>query len=132
MEEQLISVETAILAKEKGFTRKNNCACRNGWVCYLESFTGQIYTEDFNEMSFDTLGNSHLIECPTQSLLQKWLREIHNIQVYAHSSTLRNGIYSDYIAHVNGISINDARDEEYKSYEEALEIGLLEGLKLIK
>ncbi len=68
---------------------------------------------------------------PTQSLLQRWLREVHNIQVYASSATINMlGKYRDYIFTVNGKS-SDHRDG-YDTYEEALEKGLQEGLKLIK
>ncbi len=94
MIEELISFETAKLAKEKGFNEQ--CSA------------------------------------PTQSLLQKWLREVHNIHVnvsYGLTFTFKiNGDLkgNDYVDYSN--------IEEYwsRTYEEALEKGLIEGLKLIE
>jgi hypothetical protein len=74
--------------------------------------------------------NDYLGELSTQSLLQKWLREVHDIHVY--------------IIPIETILI-DTRDfqtriltgqslflgKTYKSYEEALEFGLTEALQLI-
>jgi hypothetical protein len=35
-----------------------------------------------------------------------------------------DGKYRDYVVHINDKDINDARDEEFQTYEEALEMGL--------
>ena len=128
MEEQLISFETAKLAKEKGF--------------------------DFIYIIDNELTNHSLI---TQSLLQKWLREKHQIIVdvsldffnsytkesikysptfYTYSNNKKRfWIYTDYI---NSDECTKKMQEEmpifqnYSTYEKALEIGLQEALKLIK
>jgi len=86
---------------------------------------------------------------PTQALLARWLREAHGIQVYAVSGTLSGTVdgarkYKDYVVHVCVASsrdnevgrvvqtaVNDARDEEFQTYEAALEFGLREALKNI-
>lgn len=69
---------------------------------------------------------------PTQSLLQRWFREVHNIQVYCYSNTKNGeGVYRDYVVNVNGNAINDARDEEFQTYEDALELGLQLVLEMI-
>lgn len=64
---------------------------------------------------------------PTQSLLQKWLREVHNLYVAV-----------PYIWAYKIFNIQKDNDEDlgnsiisYASYEEALEAGLIEALKLI-
>ena len=123
MKEQLISFDTAKLAKDKGF---------KGDVTH------------FYEL--DTIGNNQLLklpiiphdhqqevfQAPTQSLLQKWLREVHNtpIWVKAHLESETKEI----IYWVQGIGYDGSWTSTYwfKTYEEALEKGLQESLKLIK
>jgi hypothetical protein len=86
---------------------------------------------------------------PTQSVLQRWLREVHNIQVYVVSGTLSGTVdgvrkYKDYVVHICVASsrdnevgrvfqtaINDARDEEFQTYEEAMEVGLQHALEML-
>lgn len=129
MEEQLISIETAKLAKEKGF---------------------DVETRDFLQYrsyrdGYKPFDNSDpLIRCypekgdlyrPTQSLLAKWLREKHNIIVLVFT----NNPYKFSIRHkfIEGVTYkeNDFSVyydiEYYNTYEEALEAGLLQALKLI-
>lgn len=132
MEEQLISFETAKLAKEKGFLDK--------------TFEGEIRISQQNIYSPD--GNLHSLEkalwssafklkdcfnTPTQSLLQKWLREKYNIHL------LIEPYYDEQRVLVYGFDLITEKSEEetilergFKTYEEALEIGLQEALKLIK
>lgn len=107
LKEELISFETAKLAKEKGW---------NG---------------DFVE--------SHKI-LTTQSLLQKWLRDKHKIHVEVVPD---NWSETEIIWYANILDLNEFLDAKkpffYKNkdiisnniYEEALEQGLLEALKLI-
>jgi len=108
MTDEIITPETFKLAKERGF---------NVRICRCGGFPECICNDPF----------------PTQSLLQRWLREIHGIQVYVYSHTVKSTnmmqIYRDYVAYINGRELNDARDEEYQTYEKALEFGLQEGLK---
>jgi hypothetical protein len=107
MKEEITTFETAKLAKEKGFTNFN---------CFWPS---------------DCLTKGR----PTQSLLQKWLREKHNIFVYVTPTTLGD----------NAVFIKDPwgkvllqNESLYKNavscqfeYEKALEAGLQKALKLI-
>ena len=135
MEEQLISLETAKLAKEKGFKEmcfaafhKNN---RNDG--YFES--GIISQSEY--FRFPNMSNGdkiavlqkdyiHTILRPTQSLLAKWLREEHNIHLIAYKNINIDGYDWCYITTDGITNINS-----YKTYEEAYEIGLQEALKLI-
>lgn len=112
MEEQLVSLDTAKLAKEKGFE-----------VLVGEAFYKQedgTYTEGLS--NYDEPWYNE-IKRPTQSLLQKWLREIHKLKIYVLPNAgplinMRDGvIFVGELAH--------------DSYEEALEVGLKEALKLI-
>mgnify|MGYP001611543625 CR=1 FL=1 len=119
MKDQLISLEVAKLAREKGFN----------------FYQINQYSNDVNPTM---LYNYTLEQCklfndvyyaPTQNLLQKWLREKHNIVVYAiayYNGKVANG--HDYAYEIYNITNNNV----YKSWEEALEAGLLQALKLIK
>ena len=73
---------------------------------------------------------------PTQSVAQKWLRETKNL----HISIIRNacGYGYDICKADNGTHITDGIFDspndggQWDTYEEALEIGIQEALKLIK
>jgi hypothetical protein len=114
MKDQLITFKTAKLAKEKGF----NLICIDG--CEYN------YTEDGILLGHEDGGHRQYIPymAPTQSLLQKWLREIHEIDVYCIPSDFETGIWYNNIASHNPVFTG--------SYEEVLEKGLFEALKLIK
>ena len=132
MEEQLITFETAKLAKEKGFPKLEV----NG---YPKIATG--YTKEGIETI--VMDRSYYYQAPTQSLLQKWLREKHNIEiqiftmgVFMDKSTqphsdfeLSNG-FNKY--HFGGNFDKTTSSLGYKTYEEALEKGLQESLKRIQ
>ncbi len=106
----LISFETAKLAKEKGFIIPTLCYFR-----YDEKqCKGSLL--DWNE-------DVGFYSRPTQSLLQKWLREVHKINVYCMSCEHDESLWYNNIASHNPVFIG--------TYEEALEIGLQEGLNLL-
>ena len=149
MKEQLISFETAKLAKEKGFNIYNDYFyCEEYGLCQLGEETLCVFnhpkTNKF-EMIYDC--NSEFEEgerfyASTQSLLQKWLREVHNLYVESHHDLTVDGKSIQYYTSwgflqqkdINGNqNVNGWYDEydDWKTYEEALEIGLQEGLKLI-
>lgn len=69
MEEQLISKETSTLAKEKGFNEETYDYFNQNGECETS-----LEKEYFNK-GIHTSENIITISCPTQSLLQKWLRE---------------------------------------------------------
>lgn len=131
MEDKLIEIETAKLAKEIGFDIMCHFFFNAGsrWKLQEDNILRQCSDED-------------IIECPTQSLLQRWLREVHNINV--ESNGLPNiGKYrclfipmyitpKDY-RKTAYIGLNEYYGKiNYNTYEEALEAGLQEALKLIK
>lgn len=126
MKDTLISFETAKLAKEKGFNIE------------LDVFNNVFDLGD-NQPMFnvhrDTLLSSlnTWMNRPTQSLLQKWLREVHGIYVYSYVGSYPSDIhkgYSDYLIQRKGFE--DIRSGMTNTYEEALEEGLKEALKLTK
>jgi len=119
MTEQLISFETAVLAKEKGFDLK----CE---MCFLsEENEPQPFKNPAPSMSNKI---EMAYSAPTQSLLQKWLREIHAIDIWVerYNSTERF-YYQCPKVHDIHPHLNHWGD----TYEEALEKGLQQALKLI-
>lgn len=116
MTDTLISFETAKLAKEKGFD-----------INQLSKYTsnGKIADRVFD---FD-----NYCEAPTQSLLQKWLRDVHQLLILIDVDT----IFSEFIYSIWKISSDEEfelvkEDSNYNLiYEDALEQALIEALKLI-
>lgn len=150
LQDQRITLETAKLAKEKGY----NIFGYGNYTEYLINQVDPDYPEgggSFSmrkgELIFDnsyfknndsgmtdySCEHYNMYAAPTQALLARWLREVHGIQVYVNSQTKDgNNCYRDYVAHVNGREINDARDAEFQSYEPAFEVGLQVALEEIE
>jgi len=141
MEEQLISFETAKLAKEKEFNINTKKFYYINAKWYKDGEIGEGFSDDYwgdntdlNWNGLDRLPIKPFSECvsaPTQSLLQKWLREVHHIDVFIVANFIgeEKHRYSYYII-INEVDI-DADGAEAEIYEEALEAGLQEALKLI-
>lgn len=121
MEEELVSFETAKLAKEKGF----------GWKVSLHYESNGNRFFDKVECNFN---NVELIcSAPTKSLLQKWLRDVHKTIVQIECNYYDDKLgWNTYSVTVCYGQHNQETRSFYKTYEEALEIGLQEALKLIK
>lgn len=110
MKEELISFETAKLAKEKGFS----------------------------EIIFEGDGKGNLTgihKAPTQSLLQTWLRKNHGIHIKIEAPIISENVwhYALYYHDKFNKDWNLIRDAGgvNKSYERVLESGLQKALKLI-
>lgn len=117
MKDELIKLETAVLAKEKGF----NGICIDAFM-----FRGQsIRTTRLRDWNSD---DKEIYSAPTQSLLARWLREKHNI--YLESALTFNRSYG-FIGY-KGANPQSSFVTDDGSYEEALEYGLVEALNLIK
>lgn len=127
MKDELISFETAKLAKEKGFIGTNNT------TDYVPMYIESILIEGQGE---DDCRDGYYL-APTQSLLQRWLREKHEIHV-----ELCVDVYDDLetmcfrgfnILNMKEYdSLDSSNNDCFKIYEQALEAGLQEALKLIK
>ena len=122
IEEQFVSFETARMLKDAGF----DVPCFNQ---YTER--GTIWhcdcPENFNKSQCVT-------SCPTQALSARWLREVYH---YAVCVWFSKDHEKWFYAHGNMDSIvfdTDYIISEYifDSYEQALEAGLQEAIKLIK
>ena len=141
MQEQLITFETAKLAKEKGFIE-----CVINYYHIHEGLTEPVLIDEINillknyKRPYEVRKNCNTVStefgyienfsAPTQSLLQKWLREVHNIYVEISFNQKYENTRFGYIVRTQSTCFH-TRDFSYKTYEEALEIGLQEGLKLI-
>lgn len=122
IQERKINYETAKLARKCGFDEY----CSHLWGVF-DGYEGLHHYDNHNKSNPDIW-----FTAPTQSHLAKWLRDMHNLQVYAYSSTKNgNGEYRDYVAYINGIPQNDARDEEYQTYEDAMEFSLQKALEML-
>lgn len=122
MTEQLISSETAKLAKEKGF----DWECKINYCKHYKDF--EYYLTD-TETYYEHWDYSSKIAAPTQSLLQKWLRDVHGIHI------LIDRDFDTWTAMIYTINTGNKHIKSlflFPTYESALEKGLFKALKLIK
>jgi len=135
MEEQLVSPEVAKLAKEVGYDQSFDI----GVTCRLQNVVNKEYEKTRPILESD-LENAWCIfneTYPTQSQLQKWLREIHNIEVWANpfvfvsrgSWKMPDETYACFVFR-NGKWVLDRVD--FLKFEDALEEGLKAALKILK
>ena len=126
MTEELVTLDTAKLLKEKGFD----------WKCEHLIGRNKVITK-YNlpqSMSCCTEIDGESVEflCPTLYIAQKWLRETKNLHIEI------TYIYRDYwtydiltIPNHGSIGLSGRPLVHYKSYEEVLEAGIEEALKHI-
>lgn len=129
MTEEFVTLETAKLLKEKGFKEDvftfYEVDCVEGDMILSETYDE---SENFNE-------KNDCLSAPTQSLAQKWLRETKNIHICVYNCACGYG-YEISKAN-NGTHIVSSVYEgpndggKWDVYEDALEAGLQEALKLI-
>lgn len=113
MKEQLISLETARIAKEKGFDWPTNAF-------------------------HSRLEEKVVYNLPSQSILQKWLRDVHKVYLSVSFIGPDSNLFEYRLDHglkgshwANGQWYPKFSGCFFNTYEEALEAGLLESLKLI-
>jgi len=157
MKDEIITFETAKLAKEKGFnipvynyinpdgvfdcvkpTTYNDDGDNNYDIDQL----GGTILQDYNNVEIDiceieTVGcyfNADGIEenysAPSQSLLQRWLREKHKINISMINGSNTVNLYYYEINKTNKFPIKGDGSKNY-TYEQALEESLLKALELI-
>jgi len=127
--ERRVTVETSKLLKEAGF----NMSC--------EYFYNEGSCYELQNDSLIRTGSGLVYEAPTQSLVQLWLRDIHQINIgmsfkpnikkwdfitYPMALTGRQYVmyYSEYYRNNN--------NRRYDKYELALEDAIIESINLIK
>jgi len=118
MKEEIITFETAKLAKKKGFTWD----VKEAYYASKDELSKIMREECWNGYPVNTEDEAYLA-APTQSLLQRWLREVHNIFIEINVNYCYTVYYKDEL---------ELESSEYTSYEAALEYSLIEALKLIK
>jgi len=127
MKEELITYETAVLAKEKGFNEPCMDYCWSDKTLIQSAIGSCTNGIPFKQEQFKDISRKkrvYTICIPTQSLLQRWLREEHNLNVYC------NPIEDDSHKWYNNIASHNPPFTG--TYEEALEVGLYEALKTIE
>ncbi|MBE3086020.1 MAG: hypothetical protein IMZ64_07370 [Bacteroidetes bacterium] len=124
MKEELITFETARLAKEKGYLLP--CVNWYNFSALLIKNAGDYRPANGKYPSYSA---------PTQSLLQKWLREKHKIYVSPRESWSFDNIL-EFVCTLNNThvthQISNKPVNRFETFEEAFEKGLQEALKLIK
>jgi hypothetical protein len=123
MTEELVTLETAKLLKDKGF----NEYCKD-----IINHKG-IMMETIFRTSKDL--PKLFYSCPTQSVAQKWLRETKNIHICVYNCACGYGYEiskADNGTHIASSVYEGPNDGgKWDVYEDALEAGLQEALKLI-
>jgi len=122
-----ITKETAKLAQEKGF----DLICHNVYRIDIDD-------KECYEHKGAKNGTDKLITAPSQFILQKWFREIHDIHInpepYRETADHTGDITGYYMGEIRrgckGELLN-VGDDNYATYEEALEAGLLFALHII-
>lgn len=138
MKEELITFETAKLAKEKGFDELSS----RKYDINSKEILEVSYWEGNGDVTTIAVKNENIeddeVLAPTQSLLQKWLREEYNIQLCLQPLYGGDKIEGRQIGWLCYTPYNDEEFNNLPSislseytYEEALEEGLQEALKLI-
>ena len=156
MNNELVKFETAKLAKEKGFNiptrilyeyalttqidpETNEPKGAFGWKEGECKLVDQYMINNHKDVDFSN-DDWYLCSAPTQAVLQRWLREVHNINVFlSFKPNIKKWDFIPYYMTMTGKEYIKYNAEYYKlhigrmynTYEEALEEGLIEALKLI-
>lgn len=133
MDEQLVAFETATLAEEKGFNWGTRYFTDGA---YIESVLD--YEEDYFDQTFIAQHNKEydgpIYLLPSQSTLQKWLREEHEVHICVRPA-LKEGKRMYWLSIYNYLkdgSLLASNIKCFDSYEQAIEEGLQKVLKVIK
>ena len=144
MEDKLIEYDTAKLAQVVGF----NESCDNYFDLLCESNKLQYFEFADNINPKDGFPAIICLQ-PTQSALQAWLRTTHDINVYVsvgwHNArfiyeveviwfNLGDGMFTEYTPDLSKWTKGDkyANTSYEDTWEEALEVGLVYGLNILK
>ena len=142
MEDKIVSFETAMLLKEKGFNEPCSHYYEDNDLYKLGYYHGEGTGFVRNNSPIDGRFLCEKMQCtaPTQSLAQKWLREIHHITFNANPHSDNHEII--YVVTIKVISNKKHVDFNvmmttlnkaimFKTYEDAIEAGLKYCLKSI-
>lgn len=142
MEDEIVSFETAMLLKEKGFNEPCSYYYENNELYKLGYYHGDGTGFSRNDAPINDRLLCEEMQCtaPTQSLAQKWLRETRNITFNANPHSNDGKII--YVVTIKVISSNKYIDFNvmmdtsnkaimFDTYEDAIESGLKHCLKSI-
>ena len=142
MEDEIVSFDTAMLLKEKGFNEPCSHYYEDNDLYKLGYYHGEGTGFVRNNSPIDGRFLCEKMQCtaPTQSLAQKWLRETRNITFNANPHSNDGKII--YVVTIKVISSNKYIDFNvmmdtsnkaimFDNYEEAIESGLKYCLKSI-
>lgn len=127
---KLIELETAKFAKQKNF----DLYCEwSYWNDELSEFTPGYALEN-GTTSQENYFDFPRYYAPYQAVLQEWLRNIHDIHMYVNHYQFACKGSDGYFFHIDkSIMHSDTKYYgPYDTYEEALEEGLYQALKLVK
>ena len=130
IEEQFVSFDTARMLKEAGFEA-------NLKTMYVEEEKDEWAFWDSGAKRSDYNYFDDTIACPTQALAARWLREKHRIVVDVTfiPPSVDGDEWQYFIGEMDDMVWEgdfESSDRKYSTYEEALEAGLQEAIKLIK
>jgi hypothetical protein len=142
IKDEIVTLPTAKLLKEKKF----NIGVHESYTEYLKTHKsdnpsfrmkkGEVELDNSfyfinNHPSCDISNKNYIIyAAPTQSLAVRWLREVHDIFVFVNYRSFGVEECNGWYYHI-GKSPDHYSSNQFKTYEEAMEAGLYEGLKLI-
>ena len=142
MEDEIVSFETAMLLKEKGFNEPCSHYYEDNDLYKLGYYHGEGTGFVRNNSPIDGRLLCEKMQCtaPTQSLAQKWLRETRNVTFNANPHSNDGKII--YVVTIKVISSNKYIDFNvmmdtsnkatmFDTYEDAIESGLKYCLKSI-
>ena len=134
MKDEIVNFRTALLAYNKGFHDKISCINGKNYYNYKGELNGDSSEElkDYlNAKKEDRNPDDFYlsIPAPTQSLLQRWIREKHKIHI---DVSYLDNIYNFYYK-ITKMESNFEYEvsKSFQTYEKALEEGLKAALKMI-
>lgn len=128
MSDDIISFETARLAKQRGFKCEHLCKCPT---------IGQVYNSEgklkTHAVVYDP--DSEYVYASTQSLLQKWLRETYDVDIEISLAiddelkVILPKVYEIYFPLCG--PVDHSYKKFFETYEDALEAALRGALQII-
>jgi hypothetical protein len=123
MNKEFVPYEQALELKELGFDEP--CLARHIIMTEWEKPTGEIILQMVDCLNSD----KYLVKAPLYQQAFRWFREKYNLFASIEYSTTTQ---TDFVITINKKEVNDARDEDYKTYEEAELECLIKLIEIVK
>ena len=130
-----VSYDIATLAQDVGFTWhcsyfyvKPRCKLFAVDEHYRHYTIKNVRHKLYETGTHFVLSKTNALYAPTQTALQKWLRDVYNIECYAYP-------YKDHAADVNDANVyrgHRCGTQIFMTFEDALEADLYKGLTILK